>query len=97
MNRNATHSEGVTMSATTETTRRELAYRSNDGVDVTLFWHEPTDLLSVLVFDGKTAGAFELVVDAREALDAFYHPYAYAAFRGLEFGAGANDRELAFV
>ncbi len=72
------------MPATTKTKRRELAHRSGDGVDVTLFWHEPTDLLSVQVLDAKAGVAFELVLGADEALDAFYHPYAYAAFHGID-------------
>lgn len=63
--------------------RRELAHRRSNGVDVTLSWNERDDTLFVTVLD-DAGEPFELVVDAHEALDAFEHPYAYAAFRGVE-------------
>jgi hypothetical protein len=62
--------------------RRELAYRSSNGIDVYLLWCPTDDALAVVVIDGS-ADSFELVVSAHEALDAFDHPYAYAAYRGL--------------
>jgi hypothetical protein len=61
--------------------RRELAYRSNNGVHVYLFWCPADDSLAVSVLD-DAGDAFELMVDADEALEVFSHPYAYAAFRG---------------
>ena len=64
--------------------QKELAYRENDGVAVTLSWNKTTNGLSVAVHDWRTDAAFELVVDAAEALDVFDHPYAYAAFRGVD-------------
>jgi hypothetical protein len=64
--------------------QKELAYRENDGVAVTLTWNTATNALSVAVHDRRTDAAFELAVEAAEALDVFDHPYAYAAFRGLE-------------
>jgi hypothetical protein len=64
--------------------QKELAYRESDGVAVTLSWNTATDALSVAVHDHRTEVAFELAVAAAEALDVFDHPYAYAAFRGLE-------------
>jgi hypothetical protein len=60
--------------------RRELAHRSNNGVHVSLLWCPADDSLAVTVVDA--ADAFELPVDADEALEVFNHPYAYAAFRG---------------
>ena len=65
----------------TATRRRELAHRSNDGVQVHLLWSPSDDSLVVTVED-EAAEPFELTVGAHEALDAFNHPYAYAAFRG---------------
>ncbi len=62
--------------------RRELAHRSSNGIDVFLLWCPADDSLAVVVVDA-TADSFELVVDPTEALDAFEHPYAHAAFRGL--------------
>jgi hypothetical protein len=63
--------------------RQELAYRSTNGIDVFLLWCPADDSLAVVVID-ENADSFELVVDAAQALDVFEHPYAYAAFRGIE-------------
>ena len=74
---------------------RELAFRSNDGVDVALYWHTATDLLSVVVDDGRTGETFELVLDHDDrAMEVFHHPFAYAAHRGLEFGLVSHEEEL---
>ena len=67
---------------------RELAFRANDGVEVGLFWNTVTDRLVVVVDDSRSGDLFELEVSAAEALDAFEHPYAYAAHRGVEYAAG---------
>ena len=65
---------------TTAITRRtELAHRTSDGIDVYLFWNAPTSRITVGVLDGRTDDSFELEVDGRHALDAFNHPFAYAA------------------
>jgi hypothetical protein len=57
--------------------RRELAHRSGDGVDVTLFWDAQTDELLVWVSDELTGAHFEIHPERELALDVFYHPYAY--------------------
>lgn len=62
----------------TITRRTELAHRTSDGIDVYLFWHEPTGRVTVGVLDARTDDGFEFEVDGRHALDAFNHPYAYA-------------------
>lgn len=62
---------------------RELAHRSTNGIGVFLMWYPADDSLAIVVTD-ENADSFELVVTAQEALDVFEHPYAYAAFRGLE-------------
>jgi hypothetical protein len=62
--------------------RRELAYRSANGIDVFLLWCPADDSLAVVVID-ETAESFELVVSSDQALDVFDHPYAHAAFRGI--------------
>ena len=64
---------------------RELAYRSNDGVEVVLFWHQKTDELTVTVSDQRSGAYFELAAAPHQALDVFNHPYAHAAFRGLAY------------
>lgn len=70
---------------TTHDPNHELAYRANDGVEVVLFWHEPTNTLAVCVSDERSGAYFELAPDPREALDVFYHPYSYAAFMGVPY------------
>ena len=76
--------------------QKELAYRENDGVAVALLWHSRTNALSVSVVDRRTEDAFELPVDAKDALDVFEHPYAYAAFRGVDTLA-AGPREPVYA
>jgi hypothetical protein len=74
----------VTTDYDTDTDRRELDHRQANGIAVTLSWSPRTDALFVTVVDEAAEEAFELVVDAHEALDVFAHPYAYAAFRGID-------------
>jgi hypothetical protein len=38
------------------------------------------------VLDRTCGDCFELDVEAEYALDAFHHPYAYAAHRGILYG-----------
>ena len=76
--------------------QKELAYRENDGVAVALLWHPRTNALSVSVVDRRTEDAFELAVAAKDALDVFEHPYAYAAFRGVDTLA-AGPREPVYA
>ena len=66
----------------TSPARRELAYRSSNGIDVFLLWCPADDSLAVVVID-ETADSFELSVTSNEALDVFDHPYAHASFRGI--------------
>lgn len=72
-------------STTSDGLPRELAYRAADGLEVWLLWTEADNRLFVLVVDSRLGGAFELTVKSSNALDAFHHPYAYAAFRGMEY------------
>ena len=58
---------------------RELAARESDGVRVRLLWHPRQDSVTVFVEDSRSSHAFELAVERDRALDAFFHPYAYAA------------------
>ena len=66
----------------TSPARRELAYRSSNGIDVFLLCCPADDSLAVVVID-EAADSFELSVTSNEALDVFDHPYAHAAFRGI--------------
>ena len=63
-----------------------LAKRKNAGIQVTLLWAEDTNDVAVLVRDDATGDHFELSVEpGLNALDTFEHPYAYAAWRGVDF------------
>lgn len=66
------------MTITTSTTR-ELAARESDGIHVALLWHPGEDALTVSVEDERVGDRFQLAVAPDRALDAFYHPFAYAA------------------
>jgi hypothetical protein len=57
--------------------RRELAYRSHDGIHVSLFWNPADDTVTVEVLDLRSEDFFTVAVHPRRALDAFNHPYAY--------------------
>jgi hypothetical protein len=83
---------------TTPTNRHtELAHRTSDGIDVHLYWIEPTRRAAVSVLDARRDESFEFEVDGRQALDAFNHPYAYAgrsdaAHFGAEIDAAGDSR-----
>ena len=63
----------------TKTKTRELAARESDGIHVVLLWHPDENALTVSVEDARVGDRFELAVARDRALDAFYHPFAYAA------------------
>jgi DNA-binding CsgD family transcriptional regulator len=66
-----------------------LAERKNAGIQVTLLWAEDTNAVAVLVRNDGSDEQFELsVVPGTDALDTFEHPYAYAAWRGIDYRLG---------
>ena len=69
---------------------RELAARQSDGVEVRLLWDAQSDAVSVVVADVVDGASFEVPVEPEHALDAFNHPYGYAALRGLSLLAAAE-------
>lgn len=69
------------------TITRELAARTNLGIEVVLLWYVGTDRLEVHVTDSRMGESFVLDVDHRDAIAAFEHPYAYAAFRGIDYAS----------
>jgi len=69
----------------------ELAHRAADGVEVLLLWVGDDDL-RIVVDDLRTGESFELSAgNGRQALDLFYHPFAYAA-RGTHRAAAELAR-----
>jgi hypothetical protein len=65
---------------------KELASRGTDGLAVSLLWSKATDRVKVTVADERFDEEFDLDVPGAHALAAFYHPFAYAAVRGLGCG-----------
>lgn len=60
---------------------RELAQRLSGTVEVLLLWRPESDRVELCVRDLATDTSFSLVVAPGDAIDSFYHPYAYAARR----------------
>jgi hypothetical protein len=75
---------GTEMAASTVVERRELAQRTGNGIEVTLLWTKSTNVVTIAVSDSHDGGEFAFEVDGSCALDAFNHPFAYAATRGVQ-------------
>ena len=69
----------------------ELAIRESDGLAVSLRWSPSTERVGVTVADARLDEDFEFDVAGAQALAAFYHPFAYAADRGLGFADAIRD------
>jgi hypothetical protein len=74
-------------------TLRELDHRTSDRIDVWLLWREHDNKVLVSVADEKTGDQFTIEVrDGDRPLDVFNHPYAYAAWQGIEINAEPRRR-----
>ena len=62
-----------------DTTLTELATRRNDALEITLFWAPADDSVQVSVLNERTGQTVAFPVDRARALEAFYHPFAFAA------------------
>jgi hypothetical protein len=69
----------------------ELAVRENDGLEVSLLWSRATDRVCVVIVDQMFKEELQVDVPATCALDAYYHPFAYAAGRALEPTCATSD------
>ncbi len=58
---------------------RELARRVSGTDEVLLLWHPDSDRVELSVRDLTTGAGLEIEVPPGRAMDAFHHPYAYAA------------------
>jgi hypothetical protein len=85
----------MTRTATIDRLPKELAYRSNDGIEVWLLWTKADNRLFILLVDSRTGDMFEIDVESHDALYAFDHPYGYAAWRGIEYVAPLRQTESA--
>jgi hypothetical protein len=70
--------------APSPTARRELASRTSDDLEVTLWWDPRINTIAVSVWDWKRDTHFELPIGSDRALDVFNHPFAYASNRQLD-------------
>jgi hypothetical protein len=78
-----------------ETWATELISRKSGCITVRLLWSRATNLVTVAVADAATDEYFELVLDENEqALEAFNHPFAHAAARGLELRTRRPEPEM---
>ena len=57
---------------------KELAKRETDGVVVSLRWRRADDKVTVVVDDTRTGERFRIPARRENALEVFYHPFAYA-------------------
>jgi hypothetical protein len=68
------------------TPRVVLASRENAGPGVTLLWAADTNTVAVRVRDDITNEQFELLVGPEaNPIDVHEHPYAHAAWRGVDY------------
>jgi hypothetical protein len=66
--------------------RVELDRRGCDGLGVRLLCCRRTNTLSVAVTDERLGDEFELELEpGADALDVFRHPYAHAAWAGVDY------------
>jgi hypothetical protein len=56
---------------------RELAHRTGTGIEVSLLWRRSDNSLRLQLTEVDSGVVFELTIAPDDALDAFYHPYAY--------------------
>ena len=78
------------MATSAATVRRELAHRTDNGIEVTLLWTRSTSTVTIAVIDTHSGEELEFDVDGSGALDAFNHPYAYAATRRVRSAQAAR-------
>ena len=69
----------LAMQTSNHTSRRELAHRVADQIEVQLLWSAADDTVSIAVCDHRDGVVFELPVAPERAMHAFHHPFAYAA------------------
>jgi hypothetical protein len=58
---------------------RELAQRLSGADEVLLLWHPESDRVELSVRSLATGAGCQIEVAPADAIDAFYHPFAYAA------------------
>jgi hypothetical protein len=69
------------MTTTESNERRELAHRAANGIHVRMFWSKPANRVTIEAYDSRADEMIEFEVEPDAALEAFNHPYGYAATR----------------
>ena len=69
------------MSVAIEEPPRELAQRRTGSLEVLLLWHPISNEVELRIHDTSKGEDFGFGVPLGEAMEAFRHPYAYAARR----------------
>jgi hypothetical protein len=72
----------------------DLADRESDRIAVTLHWSPDSGRVKVAVADRSSGESFEIDVPACDALDAYYHPFAYAARPSRSASKARIDTDL---
>ena len=67
------------------TLTQQLLVREANGIEVSLVWRREIDALAVIVNDERLGSSFEVAAPRDRALDAFQHPFAYAAAQGVDY------------
>jgi hypothetical protein len=74
--------------------RRELAQRLSGSDEVLLLWHLEIDRVELSVRDVVTGAGFHIEVAPAKAIDAFHHPYAYAAARRDSYSVDRDEKTI---
>jgi hypothetical protein len=81
--------------STPDASWKELAHRSSDGLEVTLYWCPPNgqtnDSIVVCVSDSRFGAYFEIPTEPQLALHVYDHPFAYREFSTIDY----EDNRLA--
>jgi hypothetical protein len=80
-----------------DTTIAELDHRKGGPFEVSLLWHRDIEVVSLTIRDNRSGRSLELPVANDQALQAFQHPFAYAASVGVDFAASLAPPPLATV
>jgi hypothetical protein len=68
-----------------DSTRAELDQRKSGTLEVSLLWHRDLDAVSLTIRDDRSGKSLEIPVARDRALQAFRHPFAYAASIGIDY------------
>jgi len=73
---------------------RELAQRLSGTDEIQLLWHPATEQVELSVLDQATGAGFHIEVAPTNAIDSFYHPYAYAVSHENSYRMERDERTI---